>query len=258
VAAPSLGVACGTERLVVWPISRTDWDAKAPRWTTRQKRPVDHVFIHHGATLLEDHSQEGEARIVRAYQRYHFGKGWADLAYSFLVGVESGRVYEGRGWFNRPGATKHWNHRSYAICVIGDTTRQEISAAAVKAIKDLIEHGVEQGFIVSDFKLRGHRDVANKDCPGQSAYAKLDEMHPLVEAGKIPKLIPPAFTRTLRLRWPRSKAPLVKWVQAAVGVPLTGSYDWLTRHHVCRWQGENGLKPDGVVGPVTYNKMFRG
>ena len=242
----------------MWPISRADWGAKPPRWTTPQRRPVDHVFIHHGATFLEDHSQEGEARIIRAYQKYHFGKSWADLAYSHMVGVESGRVYEARGWFNRPGATKHWNHRSYAICLIGDTTRQEISSTAVKAIKDLIKHGVEQGYITPDFKLRGHRDVANKDCPGRSAYAKLDEMRPFVEARKIPKLVPPAFTKTLRLRWPRSRVPLVKWVQAVIGTPLTGSYDGLTRNCVCDGQADNGWKPDGLGGPITYNKMFRG
>jgi peptidoglycan hydrolase-like protein with peptidoglycan-binding domain len=47
-------------------------------------------------------------------------------------------------------------------------------------------------------------------------------------------------------------------VQAVTGTPLTGSYDWLTRNCVCDWQADNGLKPDGLVGPITYNKMFRG
>ena len=83
-------------------------------------------------------------------------------------------------------------------------------------------------------------------------------MRPSILTRDIPKLVPPAFTKTLRLRWPRSRVPLVKWVQAVTGTPLTGSYDWLTRNCVCDWQADNGLKPDGVVGPITYNKMFRG
>ena len=237
-------------------IPRDEWGANPPNWTTNQKRPVDHVFIHHGATLLKDHSQEGEASIGRAYQRYHFSKSWADLAYSFLVGLKSGRVYEGRGWFNRPGATQHWNHRSYAICIIGDTTQQTISDECVTAIHDLIAEGIELGHILPDFKIRGHRDVKNKDCPGHTAYLRLDEMSPNVEQVTVPKLVPPAFKKPLKLRWPRNRSPLVKWVQAILGLPLNGSYAWLTAKRVEAWQKENGLKPDGIVGAYTYSKMF--
>tara|TARA_X000000368_G_scaffold37316_2_gene27231 strand:+ start:10639 stop:11370 length:732 start_codon:yes stop_codon:yes gene_type:complete len=239
-------------------IPREEWGAEPARWTTNQKRPVDHVFIHHGATLLKDHSQEGEAAIARAYQRYHFGKSWADIAYSFLIGLKSGRIYEARGWFNRPGATKNWNHRSYAICIIGDTTQQVISDEAVQAIHNLIKEGIKLGYILPDFNIRGHRDVKNKDCPGHTAYSRLQEMRPDTETVVVPKFVPPAFTKPLKLRWPRNRSPLVKWVQAVLGLPLNGDYGWLTVQRVKAWQKENGLKPDGIVGSITYNKMFGG
>lgn len=239
-------------------ISRSAWGAKRPRWTTRLRKPVDHVFIHHGATLLEDNSQEGESRILRAYQNYHFGKAWADIAYSFAVGTMSGHTYELRGWNNRPGATKGWNHRSYAICIIGDTTRQELSETAIEAIRNLIGQGVKSGLIAPNFELKGHRDVANKDCPGSRAYYRLDQMRPTNAEATPPKLVAPPLRRTLRVRWPRMKEPLVRFIQMMVDQPITGVYDQKTAWHVGLWQLQNGLQVDGVFGKNTYKAMFDG
>ena len=42
-------------------IPRDEWGAKPPNWTTNQKRPVDHVFIHLVATLQYVQTLEGEA-----------------------------------------------------------------------------------------------------------------------------------------------------------------------------------------------------
>ncbi len=239
-------------------ITRPEWAAKPPRWTTRLRKPVDHVFIHHGATLLADDSREGESRILRAYQRYHLRKAWADIAYSFAVGPMTGNVYELRGWNNRPGATKHWNHRSYAICIIGDTTRQELSDKAIESIQSLLAVGVNAGLITPNFQIRGHRDVANKDCPGKRAYERLEEMRPNSEAAQPPALVAPSFKRTLKVRWPRMKDDLVRYIQFKVSLPITGVYDQVTAWHVGLWQMETGLTVDGVFGPVSYRKMFGG
>lgn len=243
---------------VVEAISRTAWGAKRPRWTTRLRRPVDHVFIHHGATVLDDHSRAGETRILQAYQRYHFRKGWADCAYSFAVGVQSGRVYEIRGWNNRPGATKGWNHRSYAICLIGDTTRQEMSETAVDTIRSLIGQGIKAGLIIPNFELKGHRDVANKDCPGVRAYDRLERMRPTNAEATPPKLTAPPLRRTLRVRRPRMRDPLVRFIQVKLGQPVHGVYDQQTAWHVGLFQLQNGLKVDGVYGEQTYKAMFGG
>jgi len=241
----------------VEPVTRTDWGAKTPRWTTRQKRPVDHVFIHHGATLLGDHTQRGETRIIRAYQNHHHHRGWADIAYSFLVGVQSGRVYTGRGWRNRPGATRNWNHRSYAICIVGDTTRQQISQQAIEAIQALIAQGVTRGHITPNFTLKGHRDVKATACPGDTAYATLEQMRPTARQAPAPKVYAPPLLKMLRLKRPRMRGPLIRWVQMAVGVAVDGVYGPNTCTGVKTWQAERGLTTDGIVGPATYKAMFR-
>jgi len=245
--------------MILEPVTRTAWKALPPRWTTRQKRPVDHVFIHHGATLLGDHSETGEARLIRSYQKHHYRKAppWADIAYNFLIGVESGRVYTGRGWRNRPGATRRWNHRSYAICIVGDTTRQQISQQAIDSVKTLIAQGVTRGYIAPGYHVKGHRDVAATECPGDTAYDALHEMRPAGKQTPGPKIIAPPLSKMLRLRRPRMRGILVRWVQAKVGTAVDGVYGSHTCAGVKIWQASNRLKVDGIVGPATYKAMFR-
>jgi peptidoglycan hydrolase-like protein with peptidoglycan-binding domain len=53
-----------------------------------------------------------------------------------------------------------------------------------------------------------------------------------------------------------SKGPAVALVQAIVGAKPDGDFGPATDRLVKAWQTQNGLKADGVVGPVTWDKMF--
>jgi peptidoglycan hydrolase-like protein with peptidoglycan-binding domain len=54
-----------------------------------------------------------------------------------------------------------------------------------------------------------------------------------------------------------SKGDAVKLVQNVVGAnPQDGDFGPGTEGKVKAWQKANGLKDDGVVGPMTWNKMF--
>lgn len=53
-----------------------------------------------------------------------------------------------------------------------------------------------------------------------------------------------------------SKGDAVKLVQAVIGAKPDGDFGLKTEQAVMAWQKANGLKPDGVVGPVTWDKMF--
>lgn len=48
----------------------------------------------------------------------------------------------------------------------------------------------------------------------------------------------------------------VKSIQAELKVAVTGDFDNETELAVKKWQAENGLSADGVVGPNTWNKLF--
>jgi len=53
-----------------------------------------------------------------------------------------------------------------------------------------------------------------------------------------------------------SKGDPVKLVQAVVGATPDGDFGLVTERRVKDWQSRNGLLADGVVGPVTWKKMF--
>ena len=53
-----------------------------------------------------------------------------------------------------------------------------------------------------------------------------------------------------------SKGDAVKLVQAVVGATVDGDFGLRTEARVKDWQGRNGLLADGVVGSVTWKKMF--
>lgn len=53
-----------------------------------------------------------------------------------------------------------------------------------------------------------------------------------------------------------SKGDAVKLVQAVVRATQDGDFGPATERRVKDWQTKNGLLADGVVGPVTWKKMF--
>ncbi|KAK2146721.1 hypothetical protein LSH36_586g01011 [Paralvinella palmiformis] len=111
-------------------------------------------FVHHSSGshcyTLDDCSA-----VVRAIQRMHMdSNGWDDIGYNFLVG-EDGRVYEGRGWTTLPAHSPVYNYFSHGTCIMGDY----MTAAP------------EEGYIIPDYELFGHRDGRCTDCPGDVLYS---------------------------------------------------------------------------------------
>jgi putative chitinase len=48
----------------------------------------------------------------------------------------------------------------------------------------------------------------------------------------------------------------VKKIQEKLKIEIDGDFGPMTEASVKKWQSENGLKPDGVVGKITWSKMF--
>jgi peptidoglycan hydrolase-like protein with peptidoglycan-binding domain len=49
---------------------------------------------------------------------------------------------------------------------------------------------------------------------------------------------------------------LVEVIQAKIGVPVTGNFDAHTEAAVRQFQRDNGLVPDGIVGPRTWATLL--
>ncbi len=134
------------------------------------------MTVHHTAAVLSPNSQ-APAR-VRQHQRFHIDdRGWADLAYHFIVDA-NGHVYEGRP-VSAVGdtGTNYDPTGHFLVCAEGDFNKQAIPAAQVAAMADVLAWGAAT-FGVAASTIRGHRDWASTSCPGDGFY-------PLISDGSL-------------------------------------------------------------------------
>jgi N-acetylmuramoyl-L-alanine amidase len=163
----SLGSPCDEIEIV----SREEWGARPPTLIEYITDPVNMTFVHHTAGPSFCFDKESCIVVVRAIQNYHMdSNGWNDIGYSYLIG-EDGRVYEGRTWGVVGSHTFNYNSIAYGFCVIGDFMERPPNAQALETTQKIIECGVEQGYIVPDYELFGHRDGRCTLCPGDFLYA---------------------------------------------------------------------------------------
>ena len=171
-------------------VTRALWNAANPTRITPFNSPAREVYVHHGASAFPvdigdrdgDGVPDGEEALVREYQRFHFGKGWSDIAYNWLIGP-SGNVYEGRGWDRVGGGTgSPQDSYSMSICALGNYEQREPTKAMVQAYIDLIVDGIRKGKLTADVQIFGDRDVNSTACPGKHLYAMLDDIRAGVAA----------------------------------------------------------------------------
>ncbi|CAL1547515.1 unnamed protein product [Lymnaea stagnalis] len=146
-------------------VTRSEWGARAPKSISYLTHPVQYAFIHH-AESSECFSQSACASQVRGFQNYHMDhNGWSDIGYSFLIGGD-GSVFEGRGWDKVGAHTEGYNSVGLAFCFIGSFSTKAPPDIQIQRARQMIACGVSSGKISTAYKLRGHRDVNQTDCPG--------------------------------------------------------------------------------------------
>jgi hypothetical protein len=149
-------------------LSRIVIGLEPPRSVLRMHHSMG-LFVHWSAGRTAASSQEG-IRRVRATQRYHMGKGWADIGYSWLVD-DAGTIYEGRGWGVEGAHTRAWNTRSHACCWLGGPGHDPTSAAmgAIQCVLEEHDRRYGRGF------LAAHGEVSQTQCPGPDLAAWVAE-----------------------------------------------------------------------------------
>ncbi|KAL3863674.1 hypothetical protein ACJMK2_005421 [Sinanodonta woodiana] len=147
-------------------VHRSAWGAAAPTSVSALHLPVSLVFIQHTETPACHDPTSCKAR-VKNIQQYHMSTNG-----NFLV-VEDGTIYEGRG-LDRVGAhTMGYNSRGIAFSFIGSYSNSKSPAAALTAVKNMIQCGITQGKVDSAYHLYGHRDVNPTSCPGDALYHEI-------------------------------------------------------------------------------------
>ncbi|XP_026850855.1 peptidoglycan-recognition protein LB isoform X3 [Drosophila persimilis] len=164
----SLGVEGGARLL-----SRADWGARMPKSVEHFEGPAPYVIIHHSYMPAACFSTPDCMKSMRDMQDFHqLERGWNDIGYSFGIGGD-GMIYTGRG-FNVIGAhAPKYNDKSVGIVLIGDWRTELPPKQMLDAARNLIAFGVFKGYIDPAYKLLGHKQVRETECPGGRLFQEI-------------------------------------------------------------------------------------
>ncbi|XP_058803321.1 peptidoglycan-recognition protein 1-like [Phymastichus coffea] len=165
-------------------IERAQWGARSPASLNYLVTPLLYAVIHHTVTPECNRFSEC-ADIVRSIQNHHMNDlGWDDIGYSFMVGGD-GNVYEGTGWSTEGAHTLGYNRKSIGIAFIGNfqqsyrnssleiTVAKDAKEKSLQAAHDLIICGKNLGYLRSNVKVIGARQVSATESPGNKLYAHI-------------------------------------------------------------------------------------
>ncbi|OBH49191.1 cold-shock protein [Mycobacterium sp. E2479] len=185
-------------------ISRADWgaDESLRCGTPQYDNGIRAAVVHHTAGS-NDYSPLESAGIVKAIYTYHSKTlGWCDIAYNALVD-KYGQVFEGSaGGLTKAVEAFHtggFNRNTWGVAMIGNFDDAPPTPIQLRNIGRLLGwrlglDGVDPkgtvqlesagshyttfptGSIATLPTIFTHRDVGNTDCPGNGAYALMDEI----------------------------------------------------------------------------------
>ena len=198
---------------------RTEWDqGNGPTGPIEAEDPL-FLLVHHTAQPGNNYTSEDVPGLLRSMYWFHSGdeKGWADIAYNFLVD-QFGTIWEGRtGSIAGPvrgSATGGNQGFSQLCCFIGNLSESEPTPAATNSMVELlawlavqrnidIEPGATvtftsrgsnkwpQGTEITTPTIAGHRDMSQTSCPGDSGYAFVTNRLPVLVLAKVNGVEPP-------------------------------------------------------------------
>ena len=262
-------------------IPRAQWGADEPmRCPTVYDDGVRAGIVHHTAGS-NDYGPQDSAAIVRSIYAYHTRTlGWCDIAYNALVD-KYGQVFEGRaGGITRPVEGAHtggFNKNTWGVAMIGNFVAEPPTPILLRTVGRLLgwRLGMDRvdprGTVVlaSDGgsfthfprgatpklpSIFTHRDVGITECPGNAAYAVMDQIRDIAARFNEPPA-PPSLTDLLR-----GGAILAKWESmggqnSPLGAPKSpeaagnGSARYATfEKGAVYWSPESGAEP--VTGAI--------
>jgi N-acetylmuramoyl-L-alanine amidase len=170
-------------------VTRSDWGAKAPLGVTSMGVPTEKVYIHHTA------GSERGAAGMRTIQADHMrpvaqgGRGFRDIAYSFVIDGDDGVIYEGRGSGVKGGHVHGDENLNHGVCLMGNYENESLTTQARRSLVELLRHGRDSGWwkistIVGHRQEPGH--VGDTACPGQHLF---DDLQAIRDAVNDPSLL---------------------------------------------------------------------
>jgi hypothetical protein len=172
---------------------RSAWAVDRPPKTEPNEEEVRFLVVHHSASHNGHHGSDIPA-ILRGFYDFHTGssRGWADIAYNFLIDGDGG-IWEGRtGSIDGPvagDATGGNQGFTQLVCLVGNFDVASPSPDALVSLVELMAWlaerydistapGAEVSFIskgsnlhragaeVTTPTITGHRTMSQTSCPG--------------------------------------------------------------------------------------------
>lgn len=159
--------------------SRADWGAALPVFDRLAHQPVNSIgeaFVHHSAGFGApiDHLSEQIACLQQMQAFHQQTRGWADIAYHYIVfqpygALNRARVFAGRPTNVVPAAQMNHNMRTLAVCIVQmdpEPLKQNTEWRVGRLIRrfDSVKH------------VRGHYEVFGTECPGTKIKPHLDNI----------------------------------------------------------------------------------
>ena len=235
-------------------ISRAEWgadeslrfEADGTEKGGRTFYPTGKLIVHHTVTANDD---PDPAATVRAIYAYHVnGRGFADIAYNFLVDAQ-GRIYKGRysgpknttdqdtptgedarGYGVTGAHTGGWNSGTMGIAILGDYSATPIPdparAALVQHLAWESERHALDPLATTTFtspatgstktvpNISGHREWTPTACPGETLFEVLPAIRQEVAAWTGAILAAdtaPPIVRKIEARRLKRRSAVIRW-----------------------------------------------
>ena len=135
-------------------------------------RFINKIIIHCTAT------PEGRAHTVSDVDRWHNERGFSEIGYHYLIGL-NGEIWKGRSIEKVGAHTTGCNTNSIGIAYVGGMTKDMKSAKDTRTPEQkesLLKLLTELKATYKDVKVYGHRNFANKACPSFDAKKEYREI----------------------------------------------------------------------------------
>lgn len=147
-------------------VPREGWDAAPAEVSKMTPHTIERLTVHHAGD--QSATPTGPPRY-RSWQAFHISRGWGDLAYHYIVGID-GTVYEARDTRYKGATGTNYDPDGHFLVVLeGNFEIDDPTQRQLDSLVDVLAWAATE-FGVSPSTIAGHRDHASTACPGGNLY----------------------------------------------------------------------------------------
>lgn len=205
------------------------------------------IILHHAAATncsIED------------IHNWHLHNGWSGCGYHYFI-RKNGSIYKGRPENSLGAHCINYNAISIGICVEGNYMAEYMPLAQKNSLIELvrylcIKYGIKE--------IYGHGELNSTDCPG-SNYPLSQIRREILKGVKYPYKSYPGYLIKINANLKDNNVKIIqeKLIEKAYNIGSYGADGYfgnVTFNAIKKFQGDNGLVVDGIVGRDTWKRIF--